>query len=1425
MKYKSLIPLTLYRGQSSCPVPRGEPIGKGEMIILLTPDLNSSYNLLSKKFINFEEGLFKKYYLNYLYIDTIGNRMVRYKLDESEIDRFEDGEYTNLSLIPRNGINAIIDSKRNIIYDFGIWNDLYFQNRKKFNPSKMAKEYLNFIYSKIKNIDWQDYHTCVYIDASIWHKEIDSKIAFSADKINNPVTSILYLLKKEPEYFDKYREIDFVFTNFSNGSILSVPGEELVKENYEKLYSRLNTLCNTTIEIDNIDDVSEEDEKAAIKVLSDDSNKNKVDSLSTARKLLADRMRQRFTDYIPEEDDNVSDEDEFSSVSDISREMSEIVDDPDSKFKEEEMVLDAIDKRIDDMIKELGADAVIKLASADDIEIEKMTKEVSRRLYHNAFTQDYDDKQLARIQKLSDNQLNIIRPLTSEERATAKVIEETSFSEAVNLPESDILHSRFINFDKAYNEKRLERDIDEAVVKFSTAKKKVFITEKKVEDTSDQLTLKETRTYHLEDENGKKMTIKFDLPKIIDENYLYINGNKKVLSHQVITKPLTKTKPDEVKLNTFYNKMTFNRKGREDSSTTALLKYLSNNIKHFNVKLGNGQRRNNDYVESLDFSVVSKKVYTFEVNDWKFCTAIPALCTELKTVGISFTAPTKTNYPIAYNKKTKEVMYMDSIHDDYGNKVKDVMDKADVDEINKIKISKRLFYTTVDIMNKSIPLALIIMHTIGLTEMLKRADIETVWLPLENRKDLRNYSEHEYGSTRFADGFLLWKRDPREKEMLMMSLNQMDFSAEYFEEMDNKDTFVFYLNRYYAHSNMSYNLDQYSDFMIDEVTREILEDFKLPTDYIGVLLEANRMLITTDYIPSTDLRNMRLRSNEAIAMHTYKSLADAYGRYRKDSNKIHGKPISIKQDEIMTRIISASLTEEESIVNPFLEIDKKHYVTYMGDGGTKMKRAFSIGRRAYTESMLGIMAITTDNAENVGIARALTLEPNILNTRGYLSHTDRKDVNKLSNVQMLCGSELLTPMGVEHDDPARTCMAVKQSKVMIPTDISEPGMITNGMDKVLPYHLSKEFAVVAEDDGVIVERKNNIVIIEYKNGKHQAIDTSVNVKKNSAAGFYITTQLMCDKKVGDKVKKNEVVGYEKSAFRKNNDDLSATMTRGPFTKIAVIPRWDCYEDSAPVTEATSMRMSSSLVTEETAVLKPNMDVFHIAKIGDKISSGDPLLKFDQFSQDAEVQDLMNIIRSKLKEGGDEFIDSTATTIKAHYTGEIVDIKIYSTVPLDDMSESMRKIVSDYYSRINGKINVLNKYKNSGDNNYYMCGQRVAEYPEPIPANDRGLLKGERVGDDGILFCFYIKYHDYIKKGDKVTAEFALKGIISNVIEPGLEPYSEYRPDEPIGYILAPHSPTARKTTGIFKTMFINKLLIEKKRQLMEYWESIRKDIT
>lgn len=60
---------------------------------------------------------------------------------------------------------------------------------------------------------------------------------------------------------------------------------------------------------------------------------------------------------------------------------------------------------------------------------------------------------------------------------------------------------------------------------------------------------------------------------------------------------------------------------------------------------------------------------------------------------------------------------------------------------------------------------------------------------------------------------------------------------------------------------------------------------------------------------------------------------------------------------------------------------------------------------------------------------------------------------------------------------------------------------------------------------------------------------------------------------------------------------------------------------------------------------------------------------------------------------------------------------------------------------------------------------------------------------------------------------ALKGITSNVIDPGYEPHSEYRPDEEISILMAPGAVLARKTPSVILSMFANKVLIELKRHL------------
>lgn len=1424
MLFKSLVPMTVYRGQKQCPTPKGDPIGKGELIWLLSPNPQSTLELLQNKFFGYDDGMYKKLYVDYIYNTVIGSKTVREKLKSDEIGKIENINFAySMELIKKGALNTTVKANKNLIVDFGRWNQLFFTHRKKKNPVTMCNDYLSFVKTKISASEWDKYEKTIYIDAVAWKDQIGTKLRFSSSNINNPITIILFLLYKDVSALEAFKSYNFVIMNSGNGSYIYLRGEDLIEDNFGKIRSRVSVVCDVDLDIENIENLDIEEERAAINAGLKKTTKRDEREESIRRELRR-RISSNFEDFRPE-DENITirtDEGEFDYNEYVGL---------DRKFDEEgdkEKSLDEqIDDEIDRYIQEMGLDKIESVLNENNSkEIRKLAKNVSNAVYKNGFMPQYTKVEQNRIERLSARQNEIIKPFQSKEKIESKIIDEVSLEGAVNIPNEEMLHQRFSNFDRSYNKKKLDKDIDYAVSALSTAKRKVFVTGKKVEDTSDQLTLKETRTYTLEDESGKKMSIRLDIPKIIDGNYVFINGNKKIINHQFIGKPIMKNKSDEVKITTHYNKLIFKRKGLEDAYASPLLKYLLKHQKAMGVKLGNSNRPNEEYHIPLDFSIIGKRIFQFDVDNWRIITSIPDLVELLSVKGIKFTKPTKEKYPIGYNMDTKEVLYFDSKKENYIDKINTILNEDIKKSIRSTNVSKRQFYADCEIMNKSVPLALIILHTVGLTEMLKRAGVKYTWVPNSetSKTELKSFHKHDYGRTEFADGTLLWERKPAECSFLMSGVNSVDFSEFTLEEMDDKDTFIYSLNKYYSHSNMSYNLDQYEDFMIDPVTKEILEDFDLPTDYVGLLLLANKMLTTTEFIPQADIRNNRIRSNEVISQYTYKALADAYNIYRKSLTHVHAKPISVKSDVVISALMKDSLSEEASIINPFFEIDRKFGISFKGTSGINDSRAFSIDKRAYTEDMLGVVAIVTDNAGNVGINRYLTLEAGITSTRGYIDYKGKDGVNDLSAPQLLTPSEMLIVMGIEHDDPARTAMSVKQSRVMIPVQKSEPGMITNGMDKTLPYLLSDEFCVVAEDDGEIVDIKGNLVAIRYNNGNYRTIDTTPQVKKNSDSGFWIETQVVCDKKKGDKVKKNEVIGYDRTAFRKDTDDLSATMTRGPITKVALIPRWDCYEDSTPITAQLSEDMSTVMIMEETAMIKPNMPIHHIVKIGDIVNAGDPLITFDQYSQDDEVQAFMNIMRAKLRDEGESILENAATTVKAHYSGEITDIKIFSASSLDDMCPETRKVVEDYYDQINQKIKFLRKYKNDGDSDYYMSGVKVSEFPEPIKVKEGTFVKGERIGEDGIVFCFYIKFKDYIKKGDKLTAEFALKGINSQVIDKGLEPYSEYRPDEEIGLILAPHSPMARKTTGIFKTMFINKLLIEKKRQLIDYWNSVKKDL-
>ena len=384
---------------------------------------------------------------------------------------------------------------------------------------------------------------------------------------------------------------------------------------------------------------------------------------------------------------------------------------------------------------------------------------------------------------------------------------------------------------------------------------------------------------------------------------------------------------------------------------------------------------------------------------------------------------------------------------------------------------------------------------------------------------------------------------------------------------------------------------------------------------------------------------------------------------------------------------------------------------------------------------------------------------------------------------------------------------------MISVADSDPVLIGNRVEAVVPYLLSDEFVVDAKEDGEVVEVTKDWVIVRYKSGKNYAIEVAPRVKKNASAGFYVDNTLTCDLKVGDKFKKGDILAYNDKQFTKHTDDNGASMNLGVLTKIAIASSWDIYEDSTPITAKLSERLATEMIDEKAIVLKPNTIVDQIAKVGQKIKSGDLLIKFSEAMEDY----IQNAIKSLSdSDSSSSIIEDAKTTIKAKHTGEVVDIKIYTTVPIEDLDPSLGKIVSDYQNKIMSRNKVLDKYENKDDMKYYKAGQIISEVAEVMETSKNGKIKGEYI-DKGVLIMFYVKYKDVAAKGDKIVANFALKGVTSHVIEEGYEPYSEYRPDEEISTIIAPLAVAARKTPSIFIAMFGNKLLIEAKRQLKDYY--------
>lgn len=384
--------------------------------------------------------------------------------------------------------------------------------------------------------------------------------------------------------------------------------------------------------------------------------------------------------------------------------------------------------------------------------------------------------------------------------------------------------------------------------------------------------------------------------------------------------------------------------------------------------------------------------------------------------------------------------------------------------------------------------------------------------------------------------------------------------------------------------------------------------------------------------------------------------------------------------------------------------------------------------------------------------------------------------------------------------------SVQQKHIVSVVGQTKP-LMGSGVEKTVPYMISDEFAFKAKEDGIIekVDYKNKVAILKYKSGKQDLIDLDVVEANNSNGGFFISQTFKLLYNEGEKFTKGAILAKNEDFFKGDGKKEDIVYSMGKITKIALASGDFTLEDSSMITESLSEKMATKVTMRKVKVLDKNATVSYLAKEGNPIKTGEPLIVFENSFNDESMNDILGKI-------GDEFAENIAemakNELKCKYTGRVVKINIYYTNEINEYSESLQNILRSYINNKKSRKSIIEKIKGNG---FDSLNSPIIERQVD------NKIKGEEI-TDGIMFEFFIEYYDELGIGDKIIYETALKTIVSRVLEKGEEPYSEFRPDEVVEAVLSPLSVNSRMTLDLFIAGFAQKALVELKRQVKDIYE-------
>lgn len=1266
---------------------------------------------------------------------------------------------------------------------------------EKFVGKKVLDEYWHLMHTIWSKYDHGFATNTILYNVSDWKDDYSSPTTFSVNNARTPIAIIVATMKTDLE---RFKALPFQFVIVSKNIKVRIIPSECTETSADELKIILRKMDTSTI--------------SNMTVSKTDTTTNVSDLETTTG------IEDLVLDVADKVDNKVHDNFGRAIVQSFTGEILQ---------KE---ITDIIDDTAEGITKELEDDS----ADADMDEIEAKTEEVLNSnpaflkalesLKSESVTGAMSAQNTKRNKLLMDRQMDL--KINKSGMSIKQILDEGKSKQLKskkirsNTLNTEMTDLKFANFSRQYNSDLLDKDTIAILNFFKDKRIPVYILDIQKEDTSDNFSKKYTYTVKMESGDRKRHTLKFDFPKFIDDSYMYLNGNKKNILNQLLLKPVSKTGPDTVQLCSNYNKIFLTRVGTKLSPKIEKFKktLISDSMKLPKSKLsyttGDNRSANSDFKTTIEYDELASYLDNVVVNGMKIYFNQNSIREDISVKKLKLV---ENDFMLPIGIIGSNVLYLNT---DTNNVETGKCDESMVDylvsEIDKVSpefssavqkttVGKKFMYTQATIMKKHIPIILILSYLEGISEVLKKAEIKYTFSDTRPKVGLNGMV------FKFADGYLVCDEDrqPLSNSLLLNGLSLLPTEEFNFEDFEKKETYLNIFADLYGNRMILNAFENFYDLFIDPITLEVLKDLNLPIDFVSLVIYGNKLLEDNQFVKENNLSHYRIRNNELVNGFLYKALATAYSGYRSSSANRNPIPFSIPKDKVLKDIIMSNIVEDTSTLNPVLEAEKDRATTFKGLSGLNQQRAYTEEKRSYDKSMKGILAISSPPTGSVGMVRQLALDANILSPRGYLQITDDNHMDNLNSANMFSPSELLTPTCAQRDDAQRVAMTSTQSKHIVPVKKGHKLLLTNGADDVLAHIISDDFAFKAKEDGTVVEinEKANIIIIKYKSGSYDVIETDSKVFKNGGGGFYINNKLTPHVKLNQKVKQDDILAVNEQFFDGSNVDEDVTFRSGSLAKMAISSSYFTYEDACAITDSLSNDMTTQITMKKEVILGKNSNIDFIVKKGDIVEVGSPLLVFDESYDD---EGLNKMLANMSKQDGDDFRNLSKVPVKSKYSGVIEDIKVYYTIDKSEMSKSMANTINQINKITNDKKRTIEKYTSVNNTNIML-------EPTDKVETQYGKVKGVEIGD-GIMIEFYINYEDKMGVGDKLTFFTALKGIVSEVIDKGQEPYSEYRPDEEVSAFISPVSYYARMTGSLPINMFTNKLLIELKRQCVDIYE-------